>query len=1021
MAYKVRCSACGKSMWLPESDAGLGVVCLACGTKFAAPSTDRGEAFAESAPQAQTQTPAIPSTPPPLPRADAPSLPAAQPFRVSWGVAAAVCAVLVLISFGTWRIYRWYERKAGAQELTAMYLEAQDLAADGNLRAAHQKYRELDRRATEIGTDDPDVKALADQARGEQEQVFAMMLLQSAAPGSQYGVAAPLPATAPSVVETPASKPTTAPVTPAPSETAVDRFPPPPRPDDDGRLASASPVAPPAPPLRSPTEVATTTKPAAPTVVAQRTVKRQRPRPVPAPLTGVTDEEIGRSIQRGVDFLIPLFDKRTGQLGPFRGRAGDEGYVCGLNALCVYALLQSGQAIADQRLDIHGPFMKSLIEGMKRFPANSGKATYARGIRATALALYNRKEDRAALRADVTYLLMTHDEGRYTYAGSRNNSSSRRGSGGPWDNSNSQYGLLGVWSGAEVGVEVPGDYWAHVHKHWVTCQNPDGTWGYTRGGGAGTVSMAAAGTASLFVAEDYLYNARFGARVGREPFSEPLKRALDWWERGEDVTRGITGWWGYTMYGIERVGLASGFKYFGAQDWYRALAGRVVDRQQPDGSWGDPIDTAYALLFLARGRHPILMNKLRFDKGGSTGEIPGYWGNRPRDAANLARFAGRQLERPLNWQVVTLARDWHDWLDSPILSIGSHRAPFFTDADCEKFKNYVEAGGMLYLNADGESPEFAAFARRFVRRLFPQYEMKDLPPAHVLYNTVYKVEPPSLPLKAVSNGTRVLILFSQRDMAKAWQIRDERTKEGDFQLGINMFVYAAGKRELRNRLSSPYVSPPDKPAPLGSIDVARVKYAGAWDPEPGAWRRFANWFHRQTGTALAVDTVSLGRLGSSDSTPRFAHLTGNVAYKLTGEEVQSLKSYVTGGGVLFVDACGGDAAFGESFKAALAEAFPEQTLRTLPRHHSLLKADAPGMEDLRRPRLRPYVIERDENVSNPGLRILRAGKGVVLFSDLDVTSGLLGTETWGIYGYDPSYAQSLMKNLIFWTADGKPE
>ena len=39
----------------------------------------------------------------------------------------------------------------------------------------------------------------------------------------------------------------------------------------------------------------------------------------------------------------------------------------------------------------------------------------------------------------------------------------------------------------------------------------------------------------------------------------------------------------------------------------------------------------------------------------------------------------------------------------------------------------------------------------------------------------------------------------------------------------------------------------------------------------------------------------------------------------------------------------------------------------------------------------------------------------MIFSRLDLTSGLLGTTTWGILGYDPTYAQSFMKNLILWT------
>jgi len=61
------------------------------------------------------------------------------------------------------------------------------------------------------------------------------------------------------------------------------------------------------------------------------------------------------------------------------------------------------------------------------------------------------------------------------------------------------------------------------------------------------------------------------------------------------------------------------------------------------------------LLFLARGRHPVMMNKLRFD---------GFWANRPRDVSNLARFGSKELERPLNWQVVPITREQGGFLGS---------------------------------------------------------------------------------------------------------------------------------------------------------------------------------------------------------------------------------------------------------------------------------------------------------------------------------------------------------------------
>ena len=211
----------------------------------------------------------------------------------------------------------------------------------------------------------------------------------------------------------------------------------------------------------------------------------------------------------------------------------------------------------------------------------------------------------------------------------------------------------------------------------MTCQENDGGWGYGEAARAAppTLSMTCAGPGQ----RDGLPRVpgagrRINDKAGREPFSPAIKKGLGWFEKGDNSINGAAGN-GYTLYGVERVGLASGFKFFGQHDWYRELATKVVASQQADGSFpgghGAAINTAYSLLFLARGRHPIVMNKLRFDSDGKGGT--GYWLNRPRDAANLARFVGKQLEHPLNWQVINVDTDWTHWLDSPIMEIASHK------------------------------------------------------------------------------------------------------------------------------------------------------------------------------------------------------------------------------------------------------------------------------------------------------------------------------------------------------------
>jgi hypothetical protein len=123
------------------------------------------------------------------------------------------------------------------------------------------------------------------------------------------------------------------------------------------------------------------------------------------------------------------------------------------------------------------------------------------------------------------------------------------------------------------------------------------------------------------------------------------------------------------------------------------------------------------------------------------------------------------------------------------------------------------------------------------------------------------------------------------------------------------------------------------------------------------------------------------------------------------------------GGVLLIDACGGSPAFHEGVvKNLLPKLFPASTLEQLDASHPLLNAGGDAMSDLSKPRYRPYAVESRGRTPG-GLSTFAAGKGRVIVSDLDLTSGLLGSGTWGIAAYQPDYAQAFVKNLVLWTID----
>ena len=372
----------------------------------------------------------------------------------------------------------------------------------------------------------------------------------------------------------------------------------------------------------------------------------------------------------------------------------------------------------------------------------------------------------------------------------------------PWDATDSELGLLGVWAGAEAGIDVPESYWQSVQKHWLQKEFETGTWSYDDHAADASIGPTFAGTWALCVTDDWLRGSQKASALGFPPYNAGLVQAIKWMQADDHsvtIKDEQTNFVGYNLFLLARLGQACGWKFFGTHDWYRELASRVVPLQWPTGAFGRTFDgydavvqTAYTVIFLATGRHPIFMEKLQF---------PGAWCNRPRDVSSLTRFASHELERSLNWEVVPWDHDYTDWLDSRLLFIASHEAPSLGQPDFDKLRGFVNAGGVIFTQADHNSARFNEFIeQKLVPGTFLGLQMQDIPGDDPIYSALYKLDSKNLKLRGVKNGSRWALIHSPVDLAHHWQARD--LDRASFELAVNLFIYANGRSEPRNRLAA---------------------------------------------------------------------------------------------------------------------------------------------------------------------------------------------------------------------------
>jgi hypothetical protein len=520
--------------------------------------------------------------------------------------------------------------------------------------------------------------------------------------------------------------------------------------------------------------------------------------------------------------------------------------------------------------------------------------------------------------------------------------------------------------------------------------------------------MTAAGLAVLFITLDYAHASDF-ARPGvaaNHPTLRRINRGLEWMDENYKPSTN-----GYNMVGVERVALASGRKYFNNEDWYRTGAKAFIDKMNNNGQigggghGGNIVNTAFALVFLSRGRVPVFVNKL---------EIDGYaWNNRPQDMAKLTAWASDELEIPMNWQIIDFRHDPSEWMDAPFLYLSGHTPLALNEDQLAKLRKYINLGGTLVTTADGNSQEFTNSVIETFQQMYADDGLKfsQVAADDPLMSLHYPVR--NMEVLSLHNGIRHMVIHVPRgDIGWTFQSGNER-EATPWNFMANVFQYSIEKKKPKNRLESYYVAGEGGGK---TVHVGQARYDGKWNPEPLGWERFGDL---STAVDPVPHSVDLSAIGDADVS--MVHVAGSEAVNFSADQIAAMREYVDGGGVIVFEAVGGSEPYFSAVRKMLVEAFPGKQLGKLSRHSDVITGTGGGTNASKVNYRLFYTQTLGFADDSPSLLAMEFdGQPRIIVSPDDLTGGMMGLEKWGIFGYEPESAQKLMGNIALWASRINP-
>ena len=422
----------------------------------------------------------------------------------------------------------------------------------------------------------------------------------------------------------------------------------------------------------------------------------------------VSPETVQNSIDRSVAFLLSG-QKEDGGWDDYTDYPG------GVTSLVILALLNAGLPPDHPRV------AAALNFARQRVP----EKTYSVALQSMAFCAANPTKYAAEIQRNTEWLVQAQaTDGSWSYGD--------RG-GGNGDPSNTQFALLALYEAQRAGAKLPPEDWKAVYgrskSYWLNIQNKDGSFPYNAGAREFRGSMTCAGIASLVIVGSQLEDSE--ASVGntieccgdsRSNISS-INLGLKWLTEQFTVRSnpGLGQFHLYYLYGLERAGRMTGQRYFGDHDWYREGAENLLEMQHqrvtgafdsPHGGLGNAYsETSFGLLFLAKGKRQIVINRLKFGKGDD-------WNHHSMAMQHLTSHTEQAWKRELAWQTIDLQKaKVADLLEAPVLFISASNAPALTNESRELLREYIKQGGFIFAEAcNGDGCDGEAFDD-YMRRL----------------------------------------------------------------------------------------------------------------------------------------------------------------------------------------------------------------------------------------------------------------------------------------------------------------